>query len=360
MIIAFTSRSSGGRSARDIWMPNQYGSTAYRIDRHWDLIDLSPLYEQIDILSMGTIEQNKFTWDSTYDWEQQGDEWSSAWGGVDRQWYATILPRMHAFVPTGTILEIAPGFGRWTKYLKDLCEDLILVDLSEQCIQTCQKRFDTCSHIKYFVNDGKSLEMIPDDSIDFVFSFDSLVHAEDDVIKAYTEQLAKKLKDDGVGFIHHSNIGEYLTYFSFLDRILGFFENFRSKASNEALSNQPIAPEKNTPDTLPIPHQGFLSRGKDFLYRSGLFERNHWRAYSMTAGKFKAYAEEADLQCITQEKINWGKTKRLIDCITIFTKKNSIWASPHRVLRNKEFMREAKYSSRLSKLYGSVSLKKTP
>ena len=36
--------------------------------------------------------------------------------------------------------------------------------------------------------------MIQDKSIDFVFSFDSLVHAEAEVIEAYLNQLAMKLQ----------------------------------------------------------------------------------------------------------------------------------------------------------------------
>ncbi len=71
-----------------------------------------------------------------------------------------------------------------------------------------KKRFISNDNIEYHINDGKSLEQIQDESIDFAFSFDSLVHAESDVIQAYLEQLGKKLKPDGVGFIHHSNIGD--------------------------------------------------------------------------------------------------------------------------------------------------------
>ena len=41
--------------------------------------------------------------------------------------------------------------------------------------------FASDTHISYHINDGKSLEMVQhDDSTDFVFSFDSLVHAEAD------------------------------------------------------------------------------------------------------------------------------------------------------------------------------------
>lgn len=125
------------------------------------------------------------------------------------QWYGTLLPRIQAFVPAQTILEIAPGYSRWTHFLKDLCSQLILVELSEKCIISCQQRFANESHIRYYINDGKSLSMIEDNSIDFVFSFNSLVHAEAEVISAYISEISRKLSANGVAFIHHSNLESY-------------------------------------------------------------------------------------------------------------------------------------------------------
>jgi hypothetical protein len=49
--------------------------------------------------------------------------------------------------------------------------------------------------------------MIPDESVDFTFSFDSLVHVEADVLEVYLQQLASAMTKDGVGFIHESNLG---------------------------------------------------------------------------------------------------------------------------------------------------------
>lgn len=40
------------------------------------------------------------------------------WGSSQQQWQRALLPRLRAFLPTQTILEIAPGFGRWTEHLK--------------------------------------------------------------------------------------------------------------------------------------------------------------------------------------------------------------------------------------------------
>ncbi len=264
---------------------------------------------------MPTIEENQQTWDSSYEWLQQGEEWSAAWGGSEAQWFGTVLPRIHAFVPTGTILEIAPGFGRWTNYLKDCCKQLVAVDLAEKCIRACQQRFSSYSHLTYHVTDGKSLAMVEDGSIDFVFSFDSLVHAEADVLEAYVGQLARKLKPDGVGFIHHSNLGRYQHAFSLIDQIPVEFR--------PALINR--------------------------IYLGP----THWRAPSMTAELFESYCNDAGMQCISQELVNWGTEDLLIDSFSVFTPRNSIWSRSSTVIENPEFMKEARLIKNVSHVYAA-------
>ena len=48
-------------------------------------------------------------------WQKQGDEWSVEGGTTEILW-GTIRPRINAFVPMDTILEIAPGVGGCTQY----------------------------------------------------------------------------------------------------------------------------------------------------------------------------------------------------------------------------------------------------
>jgi Methyltransferase domain. len=266
---------------------------------------------------MPTIEQNKLTWDGTYDWDEAGEKWSAAWGGSSMQWYGTILPRLHAHFPANTILEIAPGYGRWTQFLKGMCAKLIVVDLSEKSIKACRERFADDSHLTYYVNDGKSLGMIADDTIDLAFSFDSLVHAEDIVISSYISQLSRKLKRNGVAFIHHSNLGEYSHY-------------------NGVYSQLQKIPK------LP----GLLSR-------MGILDniRAQWRAQSMSARKMQHYAEENGLTCISQELVTWSTKRVLIDCISTIVRNDAVKVRGNRVLRNYSFMKEAKYLSELSELY---------
>jgi Methyltransferase domain len=254
---------------------------------------------------MPSIEQNLNEWEKDYNWSQQGEEWSATWGGTEAQWYGAIFPRIHGFIPTGTILEIAPGYGRWTRYLKDACQQLLLVDLSQRCIEACKQRFASCDHISYHVNDGLSLSMVPENSIDFAFCFDSLVHAEMEVLQAYLEQFPSKLTRNGVGFIHHSNLG------AFVD-----------------------------PATRGLP---------------SAMTNPHWRAKSVSAERVAAYCDAVGLQCLSQEIVNWGGDE-LTDVFTCFSRKDSVLTRSNRIFNNPSFMKEANYIARLSELYTEASL----
>jgi SAM-dependent methyltransferase len=263
---------------------------------------------------MPDLDENVAQWDAQWDWSDRGDEWSAWWGGTPALWHGALLPRIHAFVPTGTILEIAPGFGRWTQYLKDLADRLVIVDLAERCIDSCRQRFADATNIEYHVNDGRSLDIVADGSVDFVFSFDSLVHAESDVLEAYLEQLGRKLKPDGIGFIHHSNIGEYRGFSAIARR----------------------AP----------------SRGFHRLVRHGaLINLTAWRSESMTAARFADQCTRAGLACVGQEKINWEHGPYLIDALSLFTPRGSRWERANRVVSNPFFVRDAR---RMAALYAAT------
>jgi SAM-dependent methyltransferase len=252
---------------------------------------------------MGTIKENRDFW-STYAWAKAGDEWSQAWGGTPFLWHGVVYPRILSMVPADCGLEIAPGHGRFTQYLKDLCRYLHVVDLAAECIEVCRQRFAAETQIDYHVNDGKSLEFISDRSLDFVFSFDSLVHAEEDVLHAYLDQLSRKLKPDALGFLHHSNMA-----------------SFRDPAS------------------------GKLSCPND-----------HWRAESMSAELFREFCNRCSLKCIVQELVNWGVPETLTDCFSVFTPRGSRYSKPFRMRENRQFMHEAVRLSAVSELYGVSSV----
>lgn len=269
---------------------------------------------------MAEVDKNLAIWSDAWDWSDRGDEWSSWWGGTPALWYGALLPRIHAFVPTGRILEIAPGYGRWTQYLKDLAERLVIVDLTQGCIDHCRERFAAAHNIEYHVNDGRSLDMVEDGSIDFVFSFDSLVHAESEVLGAYIEQLARKLSPHGVGFIHHSNIGAY---------------GIQTKLAHR-LPGRAVGP---------------------LVRRGAAINIIAWRAESVSADSVARQCESAGLACVAQEKINWEHGRHLLDSLTVFTRRGSRWDRPRAVVRNPRFTDEGR---RMERLYSRTSFPRPP
>lgn len=215
---------------------------------------------------MPTIEENLTYW-KRYDWKDRGREWTQGYGGMDNAWEHAILPRVGAFLPAGHVLELAPGYGAWTDYLKPMSREMTLVDLTPNCIEHCRLRYGK-KRMHYYVNDGYSLSMLEDNSIDFVFSVHSLVHAEHDVMQSYVHQLGRIMKPGAVGFIHHSNLGEYA----------GTMDSWEP--------------------------------GED-----------HWRGKDMTGEKFRRDCADAGLVCIYQEIIPWGgKNDKFIDAYSLFAR----------------------------------------
>jgi SAM-dependent methyltransferase len=155
---------------------------------------------------MPDLQWNRETWDTLYDWRTAGEEWSAPWGTSAAQWFGTILPRIGAFLPSRRVLEIAPGFGRWSRFLLPAAGSYIGVDVSGKCVKACSERFAEQTHARFMQNDGRSLDCIGGGTFDLVFSYDSLVHADYEVIAAYIAQIVPLLSPTGVAFIHHSNL----------------------------------------------------------------------------------------------------------------------------------------------------------
>ena len=316
--------------------------------------------------AMPTVDENRHNWE-VYDWPRGGDEWSGAWGSQSAQWYGTILPRLCPWLPTGTLLEIGPGFGRWTHFLKDLASRLILVDLTERCISECRARFALASNITYHVNDGRTLPMVPDGMVDLAFSFDSLVHVEADVIGVYLAELARKLSPDGVGFFHHSNLGTYATRLQrgrrlkhlgpTLDRLNASLARIGFTAPKHPRRAESVTAAGSAPLVGRGHRLKYLARIVDglnaSLARVGLTALNsHWRAESVTAAGFAALCRREGLQCRSQEIFPWSRRSNLLtDCFSVFTRPGSRWARENRIFVNQNFMLEATHAATKHQLY---------
>lgn len=271
---------------------------------------------------MPSVEENLNRY-TDYDWSLTGDEWSSGWGDAAAQWYGFIYPRVCRYLPAPTILEIGPGFGRWTQFLLEHCETLIGVEITPKCVDACRQRFADHPGATFEVNDGHSLPMVADSSVDFAFSFDTLVVVEADDLSGYLTELARVLKPEGVAFLHHSNYGAYNR------------------------STRVLAPLQRIFKRLPL-------RARFALEWAGAYRGIYVRAESVSAARFADLCEQAGIHCVGQELITCGGAPILFDCISVVTRPGSRWDRPYQMVKNRLLLAQAR-SIRLARLvYGAA------
>ena len=253
---------------------------------------------------MPSLEANLNKW-TNHDWLKAGEEWSTLAGGSARWWHGILLPRLLPILQSlpakPHILEIAPGYGRWTQYLLRHAGTLTALDIDQGCLDACRKRFG--DRVRLVLGDGHTLggphERV-NAPVDLCFSYDSLVHAELDVMGSYLRELTRVLRPGGYAFLHHSNL------------------------ANLAL-----------PAGTPI----------------------HWRAASVDAVAIRERAFACGLSTPLQELCTKAgpKDRALIDCISIIHKPAS--GPPSRettVLESPDFWRQVQLLGRAGKAYDTA------
>lgn len=141
---------------------------------------------------------------TNYNWNNGGEEWT-----VSEQWKKALIDRTiyKYFAPQKTILEIGPGAARWSVTLAKMASQLTLLDLTEVSINLCKEKLKGYQNCKYIVGSGDSLNPLPDQSIDYIWSYDVFVHIAPVDTEDYIKEFARVMKPDGIAIIHHPAAG---------------------------------------------------------------------------------------------------------------------------------------------------------
>jgi SAM-dependent methyltransferase len=108
--------------------------------------------------------------------------------------------------PSNT-LEIACGHGRHTaQLLREHPNSRVTVqDINEENINAVVRRFAGDDRVTATVGNGYDLTPLPDSTFSFVFSYDAMVHFDDEVVFSYCEEIERVLQPGGRALLHHSN-----------------------------------------------------------------------------------------------------------------------------------------------------------
>ncbi len=145
-------------------------------------------------------------WNQEDLWVDLGNEWNHELG-MEYMWENNLSRFIEPYAK-GNSMEIACGFGRITAEVLERCKEidnLYVSDLNENCVAGCVRRFG--KRISgYYVNDGFTLPMVQDLSMDFVYSYDAFVHMHKDVVFSYIKEIHRILKPGSYCFLHTSDL----------------------------------------------------------------------------------------------------------------------------------------------------------
>jgi SAM-dependent methyltransferase len=118
--------------------------------------------------------------------------------------------RLFDLLDRTTLAELACGHGRHAaQILKEDSDASIrvfhLLDVNQENIDHCKKRFAVEPRIHLAKNNGHDLVPLAAASISGIFCFDAMVHFEYDCVISYVNDAFRVLRPGGRALFHHSN-----------------------------------------------------------------------------------------------------------------------------------------------------------
>jgi ubiquinone/menaquinone biosynthesis C-methylase UbiE len=117
----------------------------------------------------------------------------------------TVFYKDFCQLDCANIVELACGHGRHVQKYQEKSKTITLVDMNQENIDFCKKRYSDNDKIKYMVNSGNNFKGIDSNSQTAVFTYDAMVHFELLDILEYLKESNRILIDGGKILFHHSN-----------------------------------------------------------------------------------------------------------------------------------------------------------
>ena len=76
---------------------------------------------------------------------------------IHKPWLARLMDMVRRYgIGTDRLVEIGPGFGRWTAYLLGECAALVGVDVTARCVEVCRERFAAGGNAQFWINHDRA------------------------------------------------------------------------------------------------------------------------------------------------------------------------------------------------------------
>ncbi len=129
---------------------------------------------------------------------------------MDGFWNTIIWPILSRHeIDLSTTMDFACGHGRNARKLREAgAGPITLVDVNPENIAYCESTLAPLGGYETFLNSGFDLASISEKKFTHIYSFDSMVHFDLEIMLSYIGEFARVLAPLGTAFVHHSNFTE--------------------------------------------------------------------------------------------------------------------------------------------------------
>lgn len=107
------------------------------------------------------------------------------------------------------VLELGCGGGKFSQRIAPKCRSLLCTDISAAMIEHTRSSLAACGvdgNVGYHVLNGVDFAGIPSDSLDFIFSYDVLLHLQPQNVFSYLRDARRVLRRNGTIMVHQINL----------------------------------------------------------------------------------------------------------------------------------------------------------
>lgn len=182
-------------------------SIAFKNEMYSNLTNLG-----VDKKKIICIDENYLLLDDRNKMTPANVDWDAYYNAVEKDapsqflhYFKPKLDRYNLAKPNSIVLDFACGRGRIANYFKDICQKVICCDSSTDALEFCQNRFKENTNVIYSISKSNGIQL-ENESIDFIYSWDAMVHFSYKSLDFYMSEFYRLLKNSGYAFIHHSNL----------------------------------------------------------------------------------------------------------------------------------------------------------
>jgi len=116
---------------------------------------------------------------------------------LSNSYHYNFLSKFITIDKNTVVLDLGCGYGRFVEFYAPLASFVYGVDVTAYIIDICKTKYAGIENVEFIKNNGYTLEMIDDNSIDLVSCYTVFQHIPRKATQSYIKEFSRILKPDG-------------------------------------------------------------------------------------------------------------------------------------------------------------------